>query len=188
MILNNVLNHSVLEHITSLEINLPQNNTLRCNRRVHRGEKGGRRRTKYLPIPSLIGTSEFHHLIVKPKRNVQCLRFAIWNAHSVNSKDTSTALCDFVITHQLDVLAITETWLTGGDRDNRTLADIKNTLPNYVLHHSPRLHSRAGGVRILVRNGITVNIHQSQEYRAFEHNYGPHFVFNVIVFPFTGYL
>ena len=101
--------------------------------------------------------------------NVQCLRFALWNAHSVNSKDTSTALCDFVITPQLDVLAITETWLTGVDRDNRTLADIKNTLPNYVLYHSPRLHSRAGGVGILVRNGITVNIHQSQEYRAFEH-------------------
>ncbi len=65
-------------------------------------------------------------------------------------------------------MAITETWLTGSDRDDRTLADIKNTLPNYTFQHSPRLHSRAGGVGILLRDGINFKIHKSREYRAFE--------------------
>ena len=109
------------------------------------------------------------HLPTKSTENAQRLRFALWNAHSINAKDKSTALCDFVIGHQLDILAITETWLTGDDRDHRAIADINNTLPNYVFHHSPRLHSRAGGVGILVRNGINMKIHESNAFRSFEH-------------------
>ena len=102
--LNYTLDPSVLDHIKHLGINVTQSINSRCNRRTHRGKKGGRRRMKQLPtsiLPtSILPTSiDSHHLSVQSNKN---LRFAVWNAHSIKSKDTSTALCDFVISNQLD--------------------------------------------------------------------------------------
>lgn len=81
--------------------------------------------------------------------NTPRVRFAQWNARSIKAKNKSTALCDFVINQHIDLLVITETWLTGTERDNRAIADIRNTLPNFVFHHIPRLHCRGGGVGVL---------------------------------------
>ena len=66
------------------------------------------------------------------------VRFAMWNARSLKAKAKSASLCDFVIGKKIDIIAITETWLSGDDRDNRTIADIQNTLPNYTFQHRPR--------------------------------------------------
>lgn len=165
---NQSLHPSILDHMKYLGI--LQNPSKK--RLTHRGKKGGTRRLKNLPRSSLpayphCGPTNTGHRLAKP--NAQRLRFALWNAHSINAKDKSTSLCDFVISHQLDVLAVTETWLTGDDRDHRTIADINNTLPNYVFRHSPRLHSRAGGVGILVRNGINIKLHENHAFKSFEH-------------------
>ena len=74
--------------------------------------------------------------LVKSSHNAPGIRFATWNARSIKTKHNSTALCDFVINNQLDPLIVTETWLTSTDKDNRAIADIKNTLPNYQLSTS----------------------------------------------------
>ncbi len=101
--------------------------------------------------------------------NAPRLRFATWNARSMKAKHKSTAICDFVIEKQLDVLAITETWLSGDDRDNFALADIKNTLPNYQLHHTPRRNGRGGGIALLIRDGLHVHQKDTREFKSMEH-------------------
>ncbi|XP_072022447.1 uncharacterized protein [Amphiura filiformis] len=96
-----------------------------------------------------------------------------WNARSLNAKHKkghkSASFCDFAINHKLDIFAVTETWFTGGVKDHRTLADIGNTLPNFKLHHVPRTFKRAGGVGVLIRDGVSFNINDSPTYKAFEH-------------------
>ena len=54
------------------------------------------------------------------------ITLASWNVHSLNKK--SASICDFIIPKRLDILTITETWLTGDSRNNNTVAEILNTL------------------------------------------------------------
>ena len=84
-------------------------------------------------------------------------------------KNKSAALCDFVIGSQLDILAITETWLTGGDRDDLVIGDIQNTLPNYKFYHSHRHHGSGGGIGILVRDGLHVGVNETCEFDSMEY-------------------
>ena len=80
--------------------------------------------------------------------------FGLWNARSLNNKTIS--LSDCVIDKDLDVVAVTESWLHGDERDNTVLADISNTFPNYNFFHVPRVGRKGGGVFILARKGFTV--------------------------------
>ncbi|XP_030839545.1 uncharacterized protein LOC115923269 [Strongylocentrotus purpuratus] len=95
--------------------------------------------------------------------------FAIWNARSVKARGKSTAICDFVISKQLHFFAVTETWLTNSDRDNRALADIRTTLPNFEFHHSPRLSGKGGGVGVLLHKGFKVSVNREFTFKSFEH-------------------
>ncbi|XP_072022865.1 uncharacterized protein [Amphiura filiformis] len=87
----------------------------------------------------------------------------------MKAKKKSSAICDFIIHHHVDVLAITETWLTGTVRDNRAIADIQNTLPHFVIHHKHRLNSRGGGVAVIVRKGINVDFNTTGDFSTFEY-------------------
>ncbi len=96
------------------------------------------------------------------------IRFALWNARSMRKKNKSTAFCDFVITERLDCLAFTETWLRGDTRDNRVLADMERTLPNFKFHHIHRVHKKGGGVGVLVRDGLQVRMKEQYEFQSME--------------------
>ena len=91
------------------------------------------------------------------------VRFATWNARSIRAKNKSASLCDFVIGSQLDILAITETWLTGADRDDLVIADIQNTLLNCKFYHSHRHHGRGGGI------GIHVSVNETCEFDSMDY-------------------
>ena len=58
------------------------------------------------------------------------IRFATWNAHSLNKK--SATVCDIIISKRLDILAITESWLSGDYHNNNTIAEILNTLVKLI--------------------------------------------------------
>ena len=68
-------------------------------------------------------------------------------------------LCDFVINDHIDILAVTETWLSGDDRDNPSLADLTSTLPNYQWHHIPRKGRQGGGVGVCIKKGFKVRLY-----------------------------
>ena len=72
---------------------------------------------------------------------------------------------DFVFDHikeyQLDIVALTETWLSSEDSKNKHIIDqCVNTgywIHGYTFHHSPRTSGRrGGGVDLLVSNAIKV--------------------------------
>ena len=51
------------------------------------------------------------------------LNFAVWNARSTKAK--TFMVCDLIISHELDILGITESWVTGTHRDDPIIADFK---------------------------------------------------------------
>ena len=151
---------------------------MRCYR-CYRGRRSGkkvklRESRKSFKIQSIITPSEKlnRKFAYKETRNINnlknislksvpssCaprLRFALWNARSINNKISS--LCDLVISEHIDICAITETWLTGND--SFVMADLMNTLQDYNVYSLPRASS-GGGVAVIVRKGLVVK----QNYR-----------------------
>ena len=94
-------------------------------------------------------------------------KMASWNTRSMNNK--VTVLCDFIIQDELDILAVQETWLSGDERDDCTLADISQTLPNFDFVQSPRLSSKGGGVCLLAKKGFKVSSNRTSDFSSFEY-------------------
>jgi hypothetical protein len=89
----------------------------------------------------------------KTKHNPN-IKFGIWNAQSINKK--SAPICDLIISKHLDILAVTETWISGCAYDSNTVAEILNTLKDFEFHDIPRQNRAGGGVGIFLRKGFTV--------------------------------
>ena len=119
-------------------------------------------------------TSNAKNLIRIKKSNPHVpssVNFALWNAHSLRAKRRAkmAAVIDLVISNHIHILAVTESWLTGDQRDNRVLADLKNALPHFDLHHIPR-KKRGGGVAVLLRKGFNIVSNTSvTSFKTFEH-------------------
>jgi exonuclease III len=88
------------------------------------------------------------------------------NARSVNNKTHS--LRDFITTNDLDLIAITETWL-GRDTDDTVIAELLP--PTYDLLHIPRPNGRTGGgVGVIYKKNISLRLHHEVDhYTQFEH-------------------
>ena len=74
---------------------------------------------------------------------------------------------DFVIDHDIDILAITETWLQPGNIDE---VDIGTLCPiGYRFFHVPRSYSLGGGVGLLFKETINVNSQITDTFKSFEY-------------------
>ena len=82
------------------------------------------------------------------------LSFSYLNVGSIKNKATS--LYDYVISNNVDVMALTETWLYSEEEENGV--HINELLPNgYLFKHIPRQDGRVGGgVGLLHHKGIKV--------------------------------
>ena len=94
---------------------------------THRGVRAGRRiqSQRKEQVKSSSGRGD---------NQLQLANFALWNARSVKNK--THMISDLVSSQDADVFVITETWLTGDARDNRTLAELNST----YLHISFSTH------------------------------------------------
>ena len=72
------------------------------------------------------------------------LKFAVLNTRSIRNK--SLIVKDFIVDRDVDILALTETWLNSSDLDSQIIRDICPT--GYELHSVPR--GRLGGGIALV--------------------------------------
>ena len=84
---------------------------------------------------------------------------ATTNLRSVRQK--YAVLSDLVSSKQIDILAMTETWLSSCDTA-ACLADISP--PGFSLFHCPRPSGRGGGVAFLVRETFKVKIIHSPKF------------------------
>nr|XP_054768161.1 uncharacterized protein LOC129275690 [Lytechinus pictus] len=90
----------------------------------------------------------------------------LWNARSLSNKTVCT--CDLILDNNLDVLVVTESWLTGDCRDDTVIADLKSTLPNYEILHCPRKTSRGGGICVIHRSSATTSVKEIHKFSSFE--------------------
>ena len=91
------------------------------------------------------------------------LRIATINARSMREK--APALADLVESKSIDVLSITETWLTR--KETRAgLADL--TPPGYTFHQAPRVGRTGGGVGLFVSGQFTYKEFQIPTRPSFE--------------------
>ena len=91
---------------------------------------------------------------VTMRKSLLGVKLGVMNCQSIGGK------LDFVFDHikeyQLDIVALTETWLSNEDSKNKHVID-QCVAHGYTLHHSPRTYGRrGGGVGILVSNAIKV--------------------------------
>ena len=85
------------------------------------------------------------------------------NCRSVKNK--TLAIYDFIISNDLDMLVITETWL-GSKVDKVCLSEL---VPDgYKISHVPRLKREGGGVAILHKTSIKIKIDSSSKDGDFE--------------------
>jgi len=96
-------------------------------------------------------------------------RIATWNARSM--KEKVTHVCDLIISERLEILAVTEAWLTGEFKDDHVLADIKATLPDYNIYSNPRIGRKGGGICVISRKGFQVKecSSTSSNFKTFQH-------------------
>ena len=92
--------------------------------------------------------------------------FACWNARSILNKPA--AVCDFIISRNIDILGITESWMSGTGIDNIALNSIKGTLPGYEVISTPRVGRAGGGLCLIHRNIIDVAVKDTGRYKTFE--------------------
>ncbi|KAJ8034276.1 hypothetical protein HOLleu_21042 [Holothuria leucospilota] len=165
-------------------------------RRVRRGTKAGKRKFKWRlsssmqssfvsPIPTRITERPTHPLSCKCASNQSTAsltvphpqlpdckaktwtaKIATWNANSMTMK--TPLITDMIVEYKFDVLAITESWLRGDDRDNEVLADLSCYLPNFSVLHCPRSSSRGGGIGLLIKSGFKVKENEAQRFVSFE--------------------
>ena len=108
--------------------------------------------------------------LVQVKRQPQNLStektliFCLLNARSINNK--SLQIKDSVVDRDIDILAVTETWLKADECCDYITWDVTST--GYTFVHSPRLNGIVGGVGMLYRTNLKVQQLMSDSYKSFE--------------------
>ena len=106
-----------------------------------------------------------HNLVDISLKKSLDVKMCLLNAQSVRNK--AALLMDYIIEEDLDMMAITETWLRPGSLDNITVGEI--TPCGYSMLHKPRETGRGGGVGIIFRDNINVNMESMNcSYQTFE--------------------
>lgn len=75
-------------------------------------------------------------------------------------------LNDFIVEHDVDIFALTETWLCDSDLDDFFCSDICPA--GYNFFHDPRTTSHGGGVAVLTKKPFKVVKQQLANFKTFE--------------------
>ena len=130
-------------------------------RPTKRGCRGGANRQQIVPIvghrPDLICVGEvtgsnstnLRQCAMTDSNIIHASNLCICTLNPWSICNKTTTLHDFIIDQQLDIFALTETWLTGTDTENPIISAL---LPNgYTIIQNPR-QARGGGTAIIHRN------------------------------------
>lgn len=90
--------------------------------------------------------------------------FCLLNSRSVRNK--TLILKDYVVEHDIDVLALTETWLQPDNTDDLVIKELCPT--GYSFLHAPRSTGRGGGVGVLFKDSLKMKKIDKQKFHSFE--------------------
>ena len=98
------------------------------------------------------------------KSSGKWINFGLLNVRSIKNK--SVALHDFILDNKLDLLAVTETWLS----ENQDESDIINSLtPNGYCFYSNPVDNRGGGTGVVIKSNIKLKKIKEKSFTNFEH-------------------
>ena len=97
-------------------------------------------------------------------RVVVPVKLGIVNARSICNK--TDVFTDYVTEVNMDLIAITETWLNIGEKDNRVIKHL--THADYKFVHLPRKSRRGGGVGLVYRSSFKVVVNRRDDMKSFE--------------------
>ena len=93
------------------------------------------------------------------------LRFAVINARSLRNK--TAVFVDHIIEQNIDVCAVTETWLK--DKDTASIADICQS--GYSFKSFPRPSNRmGGGTGVMFNSSLNVSLSRGRDMQSFEYS------------------
>ena len=102
---------------------------------------------------------------VKVVKSSKCLSVALLNARSVNNK--TLVINDFILENKLDLVALTETWLTDGALNTPVIGEL--VPPGYSVINVPRKSGIGGGVAVIYKSDIAVSQCDAPCYQSFEY-------------------
>ena len=88
---------------------------------------------------------EIDNTQIQDQTKLSKIKLGLWNAQSLQMK--SGSVCDIILSNKLDILAVTDTWLTSNG-NNTSLADILNSLTDFTVIQVPRENAKGGGVAL----------------------------------------
>lgn len=129
---------------------------------TNRGSRGGVKRNLLNSLLNSNNSAMNNNITVQLQATHQITKFASINCRSVKNK--SASILDHVIEHNLDIVSLTETWLS--DSDQITINELTPT--GYQLHHVPRPKGRGGGVAVLAKDNIKIRVEEQLPAISFE--------------------
>ena len=117
-------------------------------RPTRRGCRGGSRKQRHT---QQTGVNNANLLTITPHNQVLTAKLCLINARSVCNK--AELIVDYVTSHDIDIMCITETWLRSEDT-----ASVSAVTPSgYHLEHVARSNGRGGGVSVLFRSSFSID-------------------------------
>ena len=116
---------------------------------------------------TLSNAPRLDNLVVGSENEKHCndvLNFTLLNARSVKNK--ASEIAELITDSDYDICAITETWLTSGEKDNIVRDDL--TPSGYALIDVPRTKTRGGGVGIVYKSSLKVKKQKVTGLMSFE--------------------
>ena len=112
------------------------------------------------PTRNLINLSNFKKIVPSPPS----LSVSLMNCRSVNNK--ASLISDTIIEKDWDCVALTETWLSSDDENNRVV--ISSLVPEgYNIVHIPRA-TRGGGVGFVYKKHFKIRVENNMTFSSFE--------------------
>ena len=102
--------------------------------------------------------------LLNHQQRQQPLKFVLLNARSIRMK--TLLLRDYIVEHDIDLFAITETWLTDDSLDEFYCRDI--CPEGYNIEQLPRNYADGGGVALVYRRCFKVKRDVQTIHRSFE--------------------
>ena len=168
----NLLSHSCPFHVPLLPQKPTQTKSKRWKKRG-KGRKKQAHKENSIPvllstrfIPNNTGQLNYNHTNLRelPTHNDKLFNVRLWNARSVRKKTTS--IIDNIISNDVDIFVITETWLAENDP-----VVIGEMLPQgYSCLSYPRKDDEHGGIGIIYKSSLSLrNTPTGIDTPSFEH-------------------
>ena len=104
---------------------------------------------------STVNTNNLTRVHMKDKGNKLCLNVSLMNCQSMCNKTMEIA--DYVKDHNVDIVALTETWLKDTEQDNtQAIGDI--TPDGYCFKHVTRSRKKGGGVGLPFKKTLSLEV------------------------------